>query len=124
MTVTPITDARRRKRGIVEIRTEYFYYLEEASANGWSDKLPCYRDPDAFSEFVKAPTQAEAREKCAPCPVLELCNEYAWATRMQRRDGFLIYGGVAWRATKPTEPEVEPLNIAHPKQPAPIQKAA
>lgn len=109
--VTPIA-TKRRKRGIVEIRDELNYYQHEAVYNGWSDRIPCYRNDKPFTGSEIPKTQAEAQELCAKtgakCPVLALCNELAWATKPRETQ---VLGGVLWVHGRPGAPSEEPLNL-------------
>jgi hypothetical protein len=48
-------------------------------------------------ELKDAPTQSEARELCAGCPLLKMCGNYA----ASMRPGWGIWGGVTWVYGKP-----------------------
>lgn len=127
-TITNIDDRRRAPHGIgtprrlkrprMEIRAELEHYQEEAAVNGWSDKIPCYRRPDDFTEYGQAPHQAEAQELCAKtgqkCPLLAICNEYAWSLKPKG----MVLGGVSWTndgqssaSGRPAYPDERPLNL-------------
>lgn len=56
----------------------------------------CIEDPDKWTGYdrdgVEIPTDAEAQEMCAGCPVFDLCSEYAEL----ERPAIGIHAGKVW----------------------------
>lgn len=107
------------RRGTRVVRKEFFFYLREAKRNDWDHKRPCHHQPEEFAlyergvdvageEFVaypeeNLPTPERAAAMCAPCPILQLCREYGFATK----PGSGIWGGIVWVDGKPLLPPEE-----------------
>ena len=78
------------KRGAKMVKAEFQQMLREASVNGWQPR--CYRQPELYADWLKAPSAEDAAELCAGCPLFDLCGEEARLTR----PAWGIRAGVAW----------------------------
>ena len=65
--------------------------LRNARANPWADQPACNNDP-TFTLYETAPSVDEAREMCAPCPLLDLCR----ASALETKPAWGVWGGIVW----------------------------
>lgn len=101
-----LIEMRAPKRLLSTVQDEWNFYLTEASRNGWANKVHCVDDPKPFTEQHPQPTQEEAQELCAGCPMFELCEEYA---KLKKPRG-VVLGGISWGDDRRPLRAVEPAD--------------
>lgn len=96
---TPIRTGRRpaappkRKRAV--ILAEWQHFQRESAVNNWSTK--CATGPQPYEEGIYDLTAEQVDDLCTPCPLKELCAEFARVTKADD----VIRGGLVWVEGKP-----------------------
>lgn len=79
-----------RRQAVIE---EFNATLEDARRFEWDDQLNCRQfDQGAWIDYTTPPSDEVAAWMCKGCPLLQLCSDYARATK----PGWGVWGGTTW----------------------------